>query len=58
MTPLAGMMLVTGYEIGPEGRETLTVALDRATGAYRWQQPGSVFKLTDGNLLLRSGGET
>ncbi|MET7822825.1 PQQ-binding-like beta-propeller repeat protein [Micromonospora zamorensis] len=58
MTPLAGMMLVTGYEIGPEGRETRTVALDRATGAYRWQQPGSVFELTDGNLLLRTGGET
>ncbi|MFE9192341.1 PQQ-binding-like beta-propeller repeat protein [Micromonospora sp. NPDC007208] len=58
MTSLAGMLLATGYEIGPEGRETLTVALDRATGAYRWQQPGTVSKLTDGNLLLRSGGET
>ncbi|MEV4715736.1 PQQ-binding-like beta-propeller repeat protein [Micromonospora noduli] len=58
MIPLAGMLLATGYEIGPEGRDTLTVALDRATGAYRWQQPGTVSKLTDGNLLLRSGGET
>ncbi|MFI6232975.1 PQQ-binding-like beta-propeller repeat protein [Micromonospora sp. NPDC050784] len=58
MTSLAGMLLATGYEIGPEGRETLTVALDRATGAYRWQQPGTVSKLADGNVLLRSGGET
>ncbi|MFI6241091.1 PQQ-binding-like beta-propeller repeat protein [Micromonospora sp. NPDC050795] len=58
MTPLAGMLLATGYEIGPEGRETTTVALDRATGAYRWQQPGTVSKLKDGNVLLRSGGET
>ncbi|WP_433317115.1 PQQ-binding-like beta-propeller repeat protein [Micromonospora sp. CA-269861] len=58
MTALAGMLLATGYEIGPEGRETLTVALDRATGAYRWQQPGTVSKLADGNVLLRSGGET
>ncbi|MET8357094.1 PQQ-binding-like beta-propeller repeat protein [Micromonospora sp. NPDC005171] len=57
MTSLAGVLLATGYEIGPEGRDTLTVALDRATGAYRWQQPGTVSKLTDGNLLLRSGGE-
>ncbi|MGW5560980.1 outer membrane protein assembly factor BamB family protein [Micromonospora sp. NPDC003944] len=58
MTSLAGMVLATGYEIGPEGRDTLTVALDRATGAYRWQQPGTVSKLSDGNALLRSGGET
>ncbi|WP_369010005.1 hypothetical protein [Micromonospora sp. M51] len=58
MTSLNGMLLTTGYEIGPEGRETRTIALDRATGAYRWQQPGTVTKLTDGNLLLRSGGET
>ncbi|MCG5472844.1 PQQ-like beta-propeller repeat protein [Micromonospora sp. LAH09] len=58
MFPLAGMMLATGYEIGPEGRETRTVALDQATGAYRWQQPGTAFELTDGNLLLRTGGET
>ncbi|MEU1589187.1 PQQ-binding-like beta-propeller repeat protein [Micromonospora sp. NPDC005710] len=56
--PLAGMLLATGYEIGPEGRDTLTLALDRATGAYRWQQPGIAQELIDGNLLLRSGGET
>ncbi|MBG6103020.1 MULTISPECIES: PQQ-binding-like beta-propeller repeat protein [Micromonospora] len=58
MKPLGGMLLATGFEIGPEGRDILTVALDRATGAYRWQQPGSVSRLADGNLLLRSGGET
>ncbi|MGC4869912.1 PQQ-binding-like beta-propeller repeat protein [Micromonospora sp. DT53] len=58
MKSLAGMVLVTGFEIGPEGRETRTVALDRATGAYRWQQPGVTYELTDGNLLLRNGGET
>ncbi|WP_425271431.1 PQQ-binding-like beta-propeller repeat protein [Micromonospora inaquosa] len=58
MTSLSGMLLATGYEIGPEGREARTLALDRATGAYRWQQPGTVIELTDGNLLLRSGGET
>ncbi|MGC4756431.1 PQQ-binding-like beta-propeller repeat protein [Micromonospora trifolii] len=58
ITPLAGMLMATGYEIGPEGRDTLTIALDRATGAYRWQQPGTASPLTDGNLLLRSGGET
>ncbi|MET7709370.1 PQQ-binding-like beta-propeller repeat protein [Micromonospora sp. NPDC005413] len=58
MTQLAGMVLATGYEIGPEGRETRTIALDRATGAYRWQQPGGAYKLADGNVLLRTGGET
>ncbi|MGW3805359.1 outer membrane protein assembly factor BamB family protein [Micromonospora sp. NPDC005113] len=54
--PLAGMLLVTGHEIGSDGRGTLTVVLDRATGAYRWQQPGNAIPLTDGNLLLQSGG--
>ncbi|RLP85091.1 hypothetical protein EAD89_25010 [Micromonospora sp. BL4] len=57
VTPLAGMLLVTGYEMDSEGRGTLTVALDRATGAYRWQQPGRASELADGNLLLYSGGE-
>ncbi|WP_406075794.1 PQQ-binding-like beta-propeller repeat protein [Micromonospora sp. NBC_01638] len=57
VAPLAGMLLATGYEIGPEGQGTLTVALDRATGAYRWQQPGSARRLADGNLLLQSGGD-
>ncbi|WP_157563725.1 PQQ-binding-like beta-propeller repeat protein [Micromonospora chokoriensis] len=55
ITPLAEMLLLTGYEIGPKSDSTLTVALDRATGAYRWQQPGSPRKLADGNLLLQSG---
>jgi outer membrane protein assembly factor BamB len=58
LKPLAGMLLATGYEIGPEGRGTRTIALDRATGAYRWHQPGIASKLIDGNLLLRDGGET
>ncbi|WP_167454693.1 PQQ-binding-like beta-propeller repeat protein [Micromonospora arborensis] len=57
VAPLAGMLLATGYEIGPEGQGNLTVALDRATGAYRWQQPGSARRLADGNLLLHSGGD-
>ncbi|MEU4469989.1 PQQ-binding-like beta-propeller repeat protein [Micromonospora sp. NPDC023888] len=54
--PREGLLLVTGYEMGADARDTLTVALDRATGAYRWQQPGISVELTDGNLLLRSGG--
>ncbi|SIN39650.1 PQQ-binding-like beta-propeller repeat protein [Micromonospora cremea] len=53
----AGMLLVTGHEIGPDRQGTLTVVLDRATGAYRWQQPGSPVQLADGNLLFQSGGE-
>ncbi|MEO3774267.1 PQQ-binding-like beta-propeller repeat protein [Micromonospora sp. B9E7] len=56
--PLGGLLMLTGYEIGPQGRDTTTIALDRATGAYRWQQPGSASKLVDGNLLLSSGGES
>ncbi|MEU8181066.1 PQQ-binding-like beta-propeller repeat protein [Micromonospora sp. NPDC049044] len=57
LRPRSGMLLATGYEIGADGRDTITVALDRATGAYRWQQPGSSVELADGNLLLQSGGE-
>ncbi|WCN82984.1 outer membrane protein assembly factor BamB family protein [Micromonospora sp. LH3U1] len=57
VSPLAGMLLATGYEIGPEGQGTLTVALDLATGAYRWQQPGSANRLADGNMLLQSGDD-
>ncbi|MGI5522657.1 PQQ-binding-like beta-propeller repeat protein [Micromonospora sp. CA-259024] len=57
VAPLAGMLLATGYEIGPESQGALTVALDRATGAYRWQQPGSARRLADGNLLLQTGGD-
>ncbi|MFG1913414.1 PQQ-binding-like beta-propeller repeat protein [Micromonospora sp. NPDC048898] len=55
--PKSGMLLVTGYEIGADPQASLTVALDRATGAYRWQQPDSPVELADGNLLLRSNGE-
>ncbi|MEV4766878.1 PQQ-binding-like beta-propeller repeat protein [Micromonospora chokoriensis] len=56
--PLGELLILTGYEIGPQGRDMTTIALDRATGAHRWQQPGSADKLADGNLLLRSGGES
>ncbi|MEV7987201.1 PQQ-binding-like beta-propeller repeat protein [Micromonospora sp. NPDC085948] len=55
--PKDGLLLLTGYEIGADARDTLTVALDRATGAYRWQQPGGSFELADGNVLLQSVGE-
>ncbi|MFF0173495.1 hypothetical protein F4558_003784 [Micromonospora profundi] len=51
------MLLATGHETGPDRRGTLTVALDRRTGAYRWQQPGSPSLLADGNLLLHSVGD-
>ncbi|WP_433130850.1 PQQ-binding-like beta-propeller repeat protein [Micromonospora sp. CA-240977] len=56
LRPQDGMLLATGYEIGADGRDSLTVALDRKTGAYRWQQPGSSVEPADGNLLLQSGG--
>ncbi|MFF5179267.1 PQQ-binding-like beta-propeller repeat protein [Micromonospora sp. NPDC000316] len=48
------LLLATGHELGPDRQGTLTVALDRATGAYHWQQPGSPSRLGDGNLLLHS----
>ncbi|WP_433118886.1 PQQ-binding-like beta-propeller repeat protein [Micromonospora sp. CA-246542] len=50
-------LLVTGHEVGADGQGTLTIALDRQTGAYRWQQPGNVTALSDGALLLWSAGE-
>jgi hypothetical protein len=49
-----GMLLVTGHQATPGGAGTLTVALDGATGAYRWEQPGSAAELADGGLLLES----
>ncbi|WP_406076949.1 PQQ-binding-like beta-propeller repeat protein [Micromonospora sp. NBC_00858] len=49
-----GMLLVTGHESDPGGQGALTITLDRATGAYGWQQPGSAVELADGNLLLQS----
>ncbi|GAB3956473.1 hypothetical protein GCM10027614_68810 [Micromonospora vulcania] len=54
VTPLDGTLLATGHRSNPDGESTVTVALDRATGAYRWQQPGSPVLLADGNLLLQS----
>ncbi|MGW5577292.1 outer membrane protein assembly factor BamB family protein [Micromonospora chokoriensis] len=56
--PLGELLILTGFEIGPQGRDMTTIAVDRATGAYRWQQPGSADRLVDGHLLLRSGGES
>ncbi|WFE49608.1 PQQ-binding-like beta-propeller repeat protein [Micromonospora sp. WMMD1155] len=56
--PLGELLVVTGFEIGPRGRDVTTIALDRATGAYRWQQPAGANRLADGNLLLRAGGES
>ncbi|MGC4878813.1 PQQ-binding-like beta-propeller repeat protein [Micromonospora sp. DT43] len=47
-------LLVTGHEVGPDRQGTLTLALDRRTGAYRWQQPGSPAALPDGNILMWS----
>ncbi|GGO26293.1 outer membrane protein assembly factor BamB family protein [Micromonospora parathelypteridis] len=57
ITSVAGTLLVTVYERAVPGEGVLSVAFDRETGAYRWQQPGSPVKLADGNLLLQSGGE-
>lgn len=48
-------LLAIGYETGPDGTGTLTVALDPRTGAYRWQQPGRPAVLPDGAILLWSG---
>ncbi|MCF0097102.1 PQQ-binding-like beta-propeller repeat protein [Micromonospora sp. MH99] len=47
-------LLVTGHEVGPDNQGTLTIALDRRTGTYRWQQPGNAAALPDGNLLMWS----
>ncbi|WP_435205981.1 PQQ-binding-like beta-propeller repeat protein [Micromonospora sp. bgisy143] len=47
-------LLAIGYETGPDGAGTLTVALDPRTGAYRWQQPGRPAVLPDGGILLWS----
>ncbi|MCX5070510.1 PQQ-like beta-propeller repeat protein [Micromonospora lupini] len=47
-------LLVTGHEVGSDGQGTLTMALDRRTGAYRWQQPGNPAALPDGNILMWS----
>ncbi|QGN50039.1 PQQ-binding-like beta-propeller repeat protein [Micromonospora sp. WMMC415] len=46
------LLLISGYEVPPEGRGTVTVALDAATGAYRWQQPGAALGVSGGGLLL------
>ncbi|MCO1595906.1 PQQ-like beta-propeller repeat protein [Micromonospora sp. RHAY321] len=54
ITSAAGTLLVTVYESTMPGQGTVSVAFDRETGAYRWQQPGSPAELADGNLLLES----
>ncbi|MET7672199.1 PQQ-binding-like beta-propeller repeat protein [Micromonospora luteifusca] len=57
MTSMAGILLVTAYERTTTGQGALSLAFDRETGAYQWQQPGSPIRLADGNLLLQSGEE-
>ncbi|MEV0216737.1 PQQ-binding-like beta-propeller repeat protein [Micromonospora sp. NPDC050695] len=51
---VGGALLVTVYESDMPGQGSLSLAFDRETGAYRWQQPGSPVELADGNLLLQS----
>ncbi|MFG1913415.1 PQQ-binding-like beta-propeller repeat protein [Micromonospora sp. NPDC048898] len=52
-----GTLLVTVYEAPPPEGSILTLAFDRKTGAYRWQQPGRPNPLADGNVLLQSGAD-
>ncbi|MEV4810309.1 outer membrane protein assembly factor BamB family protein [Micromonospora avicenniae] len=50
-----GMLLIAGYEVtegDPPG--TVTIALDPATGQFRWQQPGSPLPVKGGGLLLET----
>ncbi|WP_433130848.1 PQQ-binding-like beta-propeller repeat protein [Micromonospora sp. CA-240977] len=55
---LAGdTLLVTVYEVLPPEQSVLSMAFDRETGAYRWQQPGRPDTLADGNVLLQSGAD-
>ncbi|MEU7587378.1 PQQ-binding-like beta-propeller repeat protein [Micromonospora sp. NPDC049230] len=52
-----GTLLLTVYEALPPEGSILTLAFDRKTGAYRWQQPGRPDPLADGNVLLQSGAD-
>ncbi|MGK5739112.1 outer membrane protein assembly factor BamB family protein [Micromonospora sp. URMC 103] len=54
MFVLGRTLLVTGYQ--QDGRSNVTVALDRTTGAYRWQQPGNAL-VGGGALLLETGDD-
>ncbi|MFJ6168090.1 PQQ-binding-like beta-propeller repeat protein [Micromonospora orduensis] len=56
VSSVGGMLLATVHESNMPGQGTLSVAFDRETGAYRWQQPGSPVELADGTVLLQSGG--
>ncbi|MFD0787901.1 PQQ-binding-like beta-propeller repeat protein, partial [Micromonospora azadirachtae] len=53
-----GMLLIAGYEAaGGDPPGTVTIALERATGEFRWQQPGSPLPVSGGGLLLETGDE-
>ncbi|MEV1315279.1 PQQ-binding-like beta-propeller repeat protein [Micromonospora arborensis] len=54
---MAGTLLVTVFERTTTGQGVLSLAFDRKTGAYQWQQPGSPVRLADGNVLLQTGNE-
>ncbi|WBB70250.1 PQQ-binding-like beta-propeller repeat protein [Micromonospora sp. WMMD812] len=54
MSSTGDALLVTGYQGAEDARSSVTVVLDRETGAYRWQQPGTPLELADGSLLLES----
>ncbi|MET8041669.1 PQQ-binding-like beta-propeller repeat protein [Micromonospora sp. NPDC005215] len=57
ITSAGGVLLVTVYEVLPPELSVLSMAFDRETGAYRWQQPGRPDPLADGNVLLQSGAD-
>ncbi|MGN9776620.1 outer membrane protein assembly factor BamB family protein [Micromonospora sp. H33] len=46
------LLLISGYDEPPDGRGSVTLALDAETGAYRWQQAGSALEVAGGGLLL------
>ncbi|MEV1330553.1 PQQ-binding-like beta-propeller repeat protein [Micromonospora costi] len=55
MSLLGDILLVTGFQ--QDGQTNVTVALDRATGAYRWQQPATAVESAGGALLLDAGDD-
>ncbi|MEU7610892.1 PQQ-binding-like beta-propeller repeat protein [Micromonospora sp. NPDC049204] len=57
ITSAGGTLLVTVYEVLSPEQGVQSLAFDRETGAYRWQQPGHPTLLADGNVLLLSGAD-
>ncbi|MER7456956.1 PQQ-binding-like beta-propeller repeat protein [Micromonospora sp. NPDC126480] len=45
------LLFLSGNDL--RSRDSLTVALDMATGARRWQQPGAALLVAGGNVVLR-----